>query len=92
MTEAEGDVRVKAMQATVRRITAENTWLRHSLMEMEARVANMATQLSQLEARLAAVRKALSTTAAKAKRSSPDRSEPATTGAVQTQPDRSKQR
>ena len=41
MTDAESDVLVKAMKATVKRIAAENTWLRHSLMEMEARVAAM---------------------------------------------------
>jgi len=59
VTDTESDVLVQAMKATVKRIAAENTWLRHSLMEMEARVAAMKTQLTQLEARAREARKAL---------------------------------
>jgi hypothetical protein len=66
VTDAQADVLMQAMKATVKRIAAENTWLRHSLMEMEARVAAMTTQLTQLEARAREARKA-SAPAAKTK-------------------------
>lgn len=90
MTDDDYAVLVKAMKTTVKRIAAENTWLRHSLMEMEARVTAMATQLTQLEARAKALRKALQfagthTTAATTKGST-QRSKAASTDAVRIQP------
>ena len=59
MTAHDDDGFARAARATVRRIAAENTWLRHSLMEMEARVAAMKTQLTQLETGAREARKAL---------------------------------
>jgi len=46
-------------RSRITRLAAENTWLRHSLMEMEARVAAMATQLTELEARARSIHKTL---------------------------------
>ena len=59
MNEAEYTVFEKSAKATVRRISAENTWLRHSLMEMESRVDAMVKQLDALEARVKAIKKRL---------------------------------
>ena len=90
MTDDEYAVLVKAMKATVKRIAAENTWLRHSLMEMETRVAAMAHQLTLLEARAKTLCKALKfagpqAAVATTKRST-QRSKPASTDAVRIQP------
>lgn len=63
MTEDEYDVFARATKSIVKRISAENTWLRHSLMEMEDRVEVMKEQLTHLEAR-AKVHMALRLTAA----------------------------
>ena len=41
----------------MRRITAENTGLRHLLMEMEARVAGLTTQVERLSKRVAQMRR-----------------------------------
>ena len=79
MTDAQSDVLVQAMKATVKRIAAENTWLRHSLMEMEARVAAMTTQLTQLEARAREARKAsapAAKTKAAARKKAPGKEQP----------------
>ena len=59
MNEAEYTVFEKSAKATVRRISAENTWLRHTMMEMEARVEGMAQQLDALDARIKAIKKRL---------------------------------
>ena len=80
MTDAHSDVLVQAMKATVKRVAAENTWLRHSLMEMEARVAAMKTQLTQLEASAREARKAPApakkTKAAATKKKAPAKEQP----------------
>ncbi len=59
MTDTEFDIYVKATKATVKRITAENTWLRHSLMEMKNRVDAMSIQFADLETRATALKKSL---------------------------------
>ena len=59
MTEDDYDTFAEATQAMVKRIAAENTWLRHSLMELEARVTAMTKQVMQLEAKAKDVRQAL---------------------------------
>lgn len=59
MTDTEFDTYVKATKATVKRLTAENTWLRHSLMEMKNRVDGMSIQLADLETRAKALKKSL---------------------------------
>jgi predicted nucleic acid-binding Zn-ribbon protein len=66
VTDTESDVLVQAMKATVKRVAAENTWLRHSLMEIERRVTALSTQLTQLEARARKARKAPAPTKKKA--------------------------
>jgi predicted nucleic acid-binding Zn-ribbon protein len=80
VTDTESDVLVQAMKATVKRVAAENTWLRHSLMEMEQRVAAMKTQLTQLEARAREARKASApakkTKAAATKKKAPGKEHP----------------
>lgn len=90
MTDDDYAVLVKAMNATVKRIGAENTWLRHSLMEMEARMAAMAHQLTLLEGRATALRKALKFAGPQAAvattKGSTLRSKAASTDAVQIQP------
>ena len=50
-------VLVTVMKATVKRIAVENTWLRHSLMEIDARVRAMVEQLSQLDVKVKQARK-----------------------------------
>ncbi len=62
MTDTEFDTYVKATKATVKRLTAENTWLRHSLMEMKNRVDEMSIQLAGLETRAKALKKSLAST------------------------------
>ena len=62
MTDAEYTVFEKSAKATIRRISAENTWLRHTMMEMESRIADMNAQLSAIETRVKALRKELSVT------------------------------
>ncbi len=62
MTDTEFDTYVKATKATVKRLTAENTWLRHSLMEMKNRVDEMSIQLADLETRAKALKKSLAST------------------------------
>jgi predicted RNase H-like nuclease (RuvC/YqgF family) len=59
MTGAEFKTFEKAAKATVRRLSAENTWLRHSLMEMETRVAGLHAQLDALEKRARAMKQQL---------------------------------
>ena len=62
MTDAEYTVFEKSAKATIRRISAENTWLRHTMMEMESRIADMNAQLSAIETRVKALRKKSSVT------------------------------
>jgi hypothetical protein len=62
MTHAEFENYDQAQKATLRRISAENTWLRHNLMEMENRVASMTTQLGELESRARDLKKSLAST------------------------------
>lgn len=62
MTDAEFDTYVKATKATVKRLTAENTWLRHNLMELKNRVNDMTVQLADLETRAKALKKSLAPT------------------------------
>lgn len=62
MTDAEFKTFEKAAKATVKRLSAENTWLRHSLMEMENRVEAMKSQLAELETRAKALKKSLAAT------------------------------
>jgi len=59
MTDTEFDTYVKATKATVRRLTAENTWLRHSLLELKHRVDDMKAQMADLETRAKAMKKSL---------------------------------
>jgi septal ring factor EnvC (AmiA/AmiB activator) len=59
MTQAEFNTCDQAQNARLRRISAENTWLRHHLMEMENRVAAMTSQLADLEARTKTLKKSL---------------------------------
>ncbi len=61
MTDAEFKTFEKAAKATVRRVSAENTWLRHSLMEMKTRVAGLHAQLDALEKRARAMKQQLAT-------------------------------
>lgn len=49
----------------VMRLAAENTWLRHGLMELQERIAAMATQLAGLESRVKDLKKSLADTCAK---------------------------
>lgn len=49
----------KAARATVKRLSAENTWLRHSLMEVEIRVAGMHAYLDGLETRVRTLKRQL---------------------------------
>lgn len=65
MTEADFKTFEKAAKATVKRLTAENTWLRHSLMEMENRVEAMKGHLAELETRAKALKKELADTPAR---------------------------
>ncbi len=62
MTDAEYTVFEKSAKATIRRISAENTWLRHTMMEMESRITDMNAQLSAIEMRAKALRKKSSVT------------------------------
>lgn len=48
-----------AYKSTVRRISAENTWLRHSLMELKIRVNEMDVQLSAIAKHAKSLRKSL---------------------------------
>ena len=48
-----------AYKSTVRRISAENTWLRHSLMELKIRLNEMNVQLSAIAKHAKALRKSL---------------------------------
>jgi hypothetical protein len=59
MTNAEFENYDQAQKATLRRISAENTWLRHNLMEMENRVAAMTSQLADLETKAKALKQSL---------------------------------
>ena len=59
MTDTEFDTYVKATKSTVRRLTAENTWLRHSLLELKHRVDDMKAQMADLETRAKAMKKSL---------------------------------
>lgn len=47
------------------RLAAENTWLRHGLMELQERVEAMATQLNGLESRAKDLKKSLAEASAK---------------------------
>ena len=59
MTESEFVTFEKSARATVRRISAENTWLRHSLLQLKTRVAAIAEQLTVLEKRARSLKKLL---------------------------------
>ncbi len=59
MTHAEQKTFEQARKHQAKRLAAENTWLRHSLMEMQDRVAAMADQLTDLEIRTKALKKSL---------------------------------
>lgn len=62
MNDAEYTVFEKSTKAIIRRISAENTWLRHTMMEMESHIADMKAQLSAVETRVKTLRKELSVT------------------------------
>ncbi|MFZ5499687.1 MAG: hypothetical protein ACOY6N_11625 [Pseudomonadota bacterium] len=55
----------KAMKATIVRIQAENTWLRHNYGELEARVAALRADITALRKAAAGLKKSLETTAKK---------------------------
>jgi predicted RNase H-like nuclease (RuvC/YqgF family) len=66
MTEAEFKSIRRAQKATIRRISAENTWLRHNLMQMEERIAAMNRKCDALQTRLRSLKKSLDSAAAPA--------------------------
>ena len=59
MTEAQFKSIHRAQKAAIRRISAENTWLRHSLMQIEARLTAMNARCDALQVRLKALKKCL---------------------------------
>lgn len=66
MTEAEFKSIHRAQKATIRRVGAENTWLRHNLMQMEERIAAMHRKCDVLQTRLRALKKSLDNASAPA--------------------------
>ncbi len=70
MTKDEYEVLERASNATIRRISAENTWLRHSHMEMERRVAALGDKVASIKREANKVIKSLrAAAAAQSKRS-----------------------
>ncbi len=59
MTDAPFKAFEKSANATVRRLNAENTWLRHTMMEMENRVEAMVKHLTGIDARVKVLKKQL---------------------------------
>ena len=55
----------QAARHRVMRLAAENTWLRHGLMELQERIAAMDTQLSGLESRAKDLKQSLADASAK---------------------------
>jgi phage shock protein A len=74
MTGVDHKALAKSGQATVKRLNAENTWLRHTFMEMEARVAAMQSQLTELEARAKALKQSIANPPANPPAKSPSKS------------------
>lgn len=59
MTEAQFKSIHRAQKAAIRRISAENTWLRHTLMQIEGRIATLDRQCDALQVRLKTLKKSL---------------------------------
>ena len=64
MTENEYEALERAGKAVIRRLSAENTWLRHSYMEMEQRVDALGRQVASIKREANAVIKSLKAAAA----------------------------
>lgn len=59
MTEAQFKSIHRAQKAAIRRISAENTWLRHTLMQIEARIEAVDRRCDALQVRLKTLKKSL---------------------------------
>ncbi len=70
MTENEYEALERAGKAVIRRLSAENTWFRHSYMEMERRVKALGDQVASIKREANALIKSLmSAASAQSKRS-----------------------
>ncbi len=64
MTENEYEALERSGKAVIRRLSAENTWLRHSHMEMERRVNALGDQVASIKREANVVIKSLRAAAA----------------------------
>jgi len=74
MNERHYEALERAGKAVVRRISAENTWLRHSHMEMEQRVSALKVEIESIKREARSLIKSLKAAAAAEKPKQPTRS------------------